>query len=157
MPDLIHYFGYGEMINESYFKEHGFECVSKSNVTLSAWRIVFNKIPTDPSAPEGLGQINIEPTPTNTGMMEGVLYEMDESYLPKLDAYYHYPKEYTRKIMRINRHDFRTVNGIVYFAQPDRIKPGLKPDKATMKILRAARKNMTMLYFARLMNTRTLD
>ncbi|QPJ65222.1 MAG: gamma-glutamylcyclotransferase [Candidatus Nitrohelix vancouverensis] len=157
MPDFINFFAYGEMVNETYFKEQGFEYNSKTNVTLSAYRVVFNKLPSDPNAPEGLGVVNIEPTPTNAGMMEGILYEMDEKYVPKLDEYYEYPKEYTRKVMRINRHDFITVNGIVYFAQPERVKAGLKPDKATMKILRGARKTMSMLYFSRLMGTRTID
>ncbi len=157
MPDFINYFAYGEMVNESYFKEQGFEYNSKTNVTLSGYRVVFNKLPSDPNAPEGMGVVNIEPTPTNAGMMEGILYEMEEKYVPKLDEYYEYPKEYTRKIMRINRHDFITVNGIVYFAQTERVKAGLKPDKATMKILRGARQTMSMLYFSRLMGTKTID
>ena len=51
-------------------------------MTLSAWRRVFNKIPIDNGGVEGLGLVNIEPTPDNSGMMHGELYVMDE----KLDA-----------------------------------------------------------------------
>ncbi|PIQ95775.1 MAG: gamma-glutamylcyclotransferase [Nitrospinae bacterium CG11_big_fil_rev_8_21_14_0_20_56_8] len=157
MPDLIHFFAYGKLVNDDYFKSKGFEYISKISVTLSAYRLVFNKIPTAPDAPEGLGWSNIEPTPNNAGMMEGILYEMDESFLPKLDEYYQYPKEYARKIMKVNRHDFILVNAIVYIAQTGRTKPGLRPDKATMKILKGLRKLHSMLYFSRLMNTPTLD
>jgi len=59
--------------------------------------------------------------------------------------------------MQLNRHDFNTVNGIVYFAQPDKIGNNLKPSKALMKLFKNSRKEMTFLYFARLMNTRTCD
>ena len=90
-------------------------------------------------------------------MMEGVLYEMQDTFLPKLDAFHGYPKECNRKLMNLNRHDFITVRGIVYFAQPDNLGEKLKPSKTLMKLFRKSRKEMTMLYFARLMNTRTCD
>ena len=106
---------------------------------------------------EGQGLPNIEPTPNNAGMMEGMLYDMYDTFLPKLDEFHGYPKECNRKVMDLNAHDFHTVRGIVYFAQPDRIGDKLKPSKALMKLFRKSRKEMTMLYFARLMNTRTCD
>jgi len=157
MQDIVHFFAYGKLMNEEYFKEQGLDYAARSAVTLSAQRVVFNKIPTDENAPEGLGLINIEPTPDNAGMTFGVLYEMEESYLPKLDAYHQAPAEYQRKIMRVTKHDFNLTNALVYVARPEKIKKGLKPDKATMKILRKAKKDMPMLYFSRLMNTPTLD
>ena len=89
--------------------------------------------------------------------MEGVLYEMLDTFLPMLDEFHGYPKESTRKVMDLNAHDFHTVRGIVYFAQPDKIGEKLKPTKALMKLYRKSRKEHSMLYFARLMNTRTCD
>ncbi len=157
MVDTVRFFAYGELMNEDYFKEKGLEYLTKTTVTLSAWKMVFNKIPTDNGGQEGLGLCNIEPTADNDGMMFGVFYEMDESYLPQLDEIHGNPNEYVRKVMRFNRHDFRLVNGIAYVAKPDKIQRGLRPNKATMKLLRAAKKQMPMLYFARLMNTRTVD
>ena len=65
MADVVNFFAYGELINEDYFKEKGLEYISKSSVTLSAWRRVFNKIPIDNGGVEGLGLVNIEPTPDN--------------------------------------------------------------------------------------------
>ena len=157
MADVVNFFAYGELINEDYFKEKGLEYISKSSVTLSAWRRVFNKIPIDNGGQEGLGLCNIEPTPSNAGMMDAMLYEMERKFLPRLDEIHRHPDEYVRKVMQLTRHDFTLVNGYVYMAHPDRTQPGLKPNKATMKIFRGCRKHMQMLYFARLMNTRTID
>jgi hypothetical protein len=157
MVDAVNFFAYGELINEDYFKEKGLEYISKSSVTLSAWRRVFNKIPIDNGGVEGLGLVNIEPTPDNAGMMHGELYVMDEKFVPKLDEIFGHPDEYQRKVMRFNRHDFILINGLTYIARPDKIATGLKPSKATMKIFRKAKKFFPMLYFSRLMNTPTCD
>ena len=155
MPEKISVFAYNELINEDYFKEKGFEYIDKVTVTLSAQRIVFNRLPLEGEGIEGQGLPNIEPTPNNAGMMEGMLYDMYDTFLPKLDEFHGYPKECNRKVMDLNAHDFHTVRGIVYFAQPNRIGDKLKPSKALMKLFKKSRKEMTMLYFARLMNTRT--
>jgi len=157
MSEKISVFAYNELINEDYFKEKSFEYIDKVTVTLSAQRLVFNRLPLEGEGIEGQGLPNIEPTLNNAGMMEGMLYDMYDTFLPKLDEFHGYPKECNRKLMDLNAHDFHTVRGIVYFAQPDRIRDKLKPSKALMKLFRKSRKEMTMLYFARLMNTRTCD
>jgi len=157
MSEKISVFAYNELINEDYFKEKGFEYIDKVTVTLSAQRIVFNRLALEGEGIEGQGLPNIEPTPNNAGMMEGMLYDMYDNFLPKLDEFHGYPKECNRKVMDLNAHDFHTVRGIVYFAQPDRIGDKLKPSKALMKLFKQSRKEMTMLYFARLMNTLTCD
>ena len=157
MSEKISVFTYNELLNEDYFKEMGFDYIEKVTVTLSAQRIVFNRLPPEGTGIEGQGLPNIEPTPDNAGMMEGVLYEMNDTFLPKLDEFHAYPTECSRKLMDLNRHDFNTGRGIIYFAQPDKIEEKLKPSKALMKLYRKSRKEHTMLYFARLMNTRTCD
>ena len=157
MSEIISFFAYNELINESHFKESGFKYIEKVTVTLSAQRIVFNRLPPEKNDIGSQGLPNIEPTPDNAGMMEGVLYEMQDIYLPKLNEFHGYPKECNRKLMNLNRHDFTIVRGIVYFAQPDKIGKNLKPSKAQMKLYRNSKKEMTMLFFARLMNTRTCD
>ncbi|MDP7611166.1 MAG: gamma-glutamylcyclotransferase family protein [Nitrospinaceae bacterium] len=157
MSEKISFFAYNELINEAYFKEAGFEYIEKVTVTLSAQRIAFNRVPPEGTGIEGQGIPNIEPTPNNAGMMEGVLYEMTDDFLPQLDEFHGYPTECTRKLMQLNRHDFTQVNGIVYFALPEKTGKNLKPTKAVMKLFKNSKKEMSMLYFARLMNTRTCD
>ena len=157
MADIVHFFAYDKLISEDYFKEMGLEYVAKSSVTLSGWRLVFNKIPIDNEGLKNLGRPNIEPSPDSTGMMHGELYAMEEKWVPILDELYGHPKEYHRKVMRFNRHDFTLINGLTYIAKPDKIDHGLKPNKATLKILKKAKKLLPMLYFSRLMNTPTCD
>jgi hypothetical protein len=157
MADIINFFAYAELMNEDYFRKQGLDYVDKLSVTLSAHRVVFNKIPNDENAPEGLGCSNIEPTPDNAGMAIGIMYEMEDTYLPRLDEIHQAPKEYQRKVMRFNKHDFAMTNGFLYIAHPEKIQYGLKPDKATMKILRQAKSSVPMLYFSRLMGNKTID
>lgn len=157
MIDLVNFFAYGDLMDEEYFKAQGLEYVDKSSVTLSAWRLVFNRIPTDENSPEGLGLANIEPTHNNAGMMFGMNYEMKDSFVPLLDKIHDYPNQFVRKILRFNRHDFTLINGFAYIARPELTKKGLKPTKAMMKTLRVAKKHVPMLYFSRLMGTKTLD
>lgn len=157
MADIINFFAYAELMNEDYFRELGLDYVDKLSVTLSAHRVVFNKIPDDENAPEGLGMSNIEPTPDNAGMAIGIMYEMEDSYLPRLDEIHQSPREYQRKVMRFNKHDFAMTSGFLYIAPPDKITRGLKPDKATMKILREAKSSMPLLYFSRIMGFKTID
>ena len=157
MADVVNFFAYGELINEDFFKEQGLEYITKTSVTLSAWRLVFNKIPIDNGGIENLGLANIEPTNDNAGMMHGELYAMDEKLIPKLDEFFGHPNEYQRKVLRFNRHDFILISGLTYIARPDKIGTKLKPNKAALKILKKAKKLFPMLYFSRLMNTPTCD
>lgn len=157
MADLINFFAYDDLMNPKVMEEHGLKYRDLFSVSLSAWKLVFNKTPFEENAPPELGLANIIPTANGLGMMEGVLYEIDEIYLPKLDEIYHYPKEYTRKKMRFTRHDFTLTNGIVYIACEDKTNDNLRPSKATLQKLRGAKKYLQMLYFSRLMNIPTCD
>ncbi len=151
MPNIINWFAYDEMMNPEVIKEAGLEYEAAFSVSLSAYKLVFNKIPLDNGGKENLGHANIEPIPGNLGMMDGVLYEMLEENLPKLDALYHHPEEYQRRKMRFTKHDFAFVNGIVYIAQKDRTKSGLLPSKDMLKVYKGCRKVLTRLYLSRLL------
>ena len=151
MPNLISWFAYDEMMNPEIIKQAGLEYETAFSVSLSAYRLVFNKIPLDNGGKENLGLPNIVPTMDNLGMMEGVLYEMLEENLPKLDALYHHPDEYQRKKMRFTKHDFTFVNGIVYIAQKNRTKSGLMPSKDMLKAYKGCRKILTKLYLSKLL------
>ncbi len=157
MPNYIHWFAYDEMMIPENMKEHGLEYNAAFSVTLSAYRLKFNKIPLDNGGIEGLGQANIVPTSNNLGMMEGMLYEIDEKFLPKIDELYHYPDEYLRKKMRFTKHDFSLVNAVVYMAQKDRTDDSLLPTKEVLKKFKVCKKALTMLYISRLLNMPTLE
>ena len=151
MANLINWFAYDEMMNPEIIKEQGLEYRAAFSVSLSAFRLVFNKIPLDNGGKEKLGLPNIAPTLDNLGMLEGVLYEMPEENLKKLDALYHYPEEYQRKKMRFTAHDFHFVNGIVYIAQNNRTQSGLLPSKEILKKYKGCRKYLSRLYLSKLL------
>ena len=157
MGEIVRVYLYDEMMNEGVFKKHGVEFLSKYSVTLSAYKRVFNKIPADNVGLEGLGHANVVPTDDNLGMLIGVMYELDESQIPKLDAFYHHPQEYNRRIMTFQRHDFTPTKGFIYIAPLEKTQSGLKPSKAMMKQFKGAKKSLDMLQFSRLMTTRTCD
>jgi hypothetical protein len=157
MKNVINFFAYGELMNKDIFSQHGLECLARTTVTLSAWKVVFNRIPKEKDSPEGLGLTNIEPTPDSDGMLYGVLYEMDDSFLPRLDEIHNYPEETLRKVFRFTRHDFNMVNGFAYVARPENTATGLKPSKAIKKTLKSCKPDLPMLYFSRMMNVRTID
>ena len=151
MPNIINWFAYDEMMNPEVIKKTELEYRAAFSVSLSAHKLVFNKIPLDNGGKENLGHANIEPIPGNLGMMEGVLYEMLEENVPILDALYGHPGEYQRRKMRFTKHDFAFVNGIVYIAQKDRTKSGLLPSKDMLKVYKGCRKVLTRLYLSRLL------
>ena len=157
MANMINFFTYGELMNPKVMEEHGLKYNALFSVSLSSWKLVFNKTPFEDNAPEGLGLANIVPTADSIGMMEGIIYEMDEAYLPRLDEIHRCPKEYQRKVMRFNKHDFTLTNAFVYVAREEKTAPNLRPSKAIMLKIRGAKKNLQMLYFSRVMNTPTLD
>ncbi len=157
MPNLISWFAYDEMMNPEVIKQAGLEYESAFSVSLSAYRLVFNKIPLDNGGKENLGLPNITPTMDNLGMMEGVLYDLPEENLPKLDALYHHPEEYQRRKMRFTKHDFTFVNGFVYIAQKNRTKSGLLPSKDMLKVYKGCRKILTKLYLSKLLIRPAID
>ncbi len=158
MANYINFFAYDTLILPEVFEKHGFQARNRFSVTLSAYKMVFHKIPADPSQyPEGVGLPTIVPTESNLGMMEGIMYEIDESYLPRLDAYYGYPEEYQRKKVRLTKHDFTFVNGIVYIAQVEKTNPKLLPCQAQLDEYRPARKILSKLYLSRLVTQATVE
>jgi hypothetical protein len=144
-------------MNPKAMEEQGLHCHAMFSASLSAWKLAFNKTPFADNAPPGQGLANIVPTDNGQGMMEGVLYEIDEGHLPKLDEIHRCPKEYTRMKVRVTKHDFTTVGAFVYVAREDKTNDKLRPSKAVMQKIRGAKKQLQMLYFSRLMNIPTCD
>lgn len=157
MSDWVNFFAYDELMNPEVMKEHGVEYNALFSVTLSGFKVIFNKIPLDNGGQEGLGLANMTATADNLGSLPGVLYEMKDDFIPKLDEIYNHPDEYGRKTFRFTKHDFTMVKGFAYVARPEKTAPKLRPNKAMMKRIKGAKKNLQTLYFYKLMQSRTID
>ena len=157
MDDVINFFAYNELMDQRNMRERGLEFVSCSPVTLSAYKLVFNKIPLDNGGIDNLGLANLVPSPNNLGMVTGVLYEMRKDILPMLDEIHGYPHEYNRKIYKLFRHDFNPTKGYIYMALKGRTDDNLRPSKSMLKKYKGARKNLGLLNLSRIMTTPTVD
>lgn len=158
MANYINFFAYDTLIIPEVFEKHGFKTRNRFSVTLSAYKMVFYKIPPDPeNYKEGVGLPTIVPTDSNLGMMEGIMYEVDETLLPQLDAFYSHPNEYQRKKVRLTKHDFTYVNGFCYIAQVEKTNPKLLPCQAQLDEYRAAKKILSKLYLSRLVTQATVE
>lgn len=157
MSDWVNFFAYDDLMNPDVMKEHGVEYNALFSVTLSGFKVAFNKIPIDNGGQEGLGLPNMVTTLDNLGSLAGVLYEMKDDFIPKLDEIYNHPDEYQRKTFRFTKHDFLMVKGFAYVARPEKTAPKLLPNKAMMKRIKGARKNLQTLYFYKLMSRPTID
>lgn len=118
------YFAYGSNMNPERMRQRGIEFSRREHVILNGWRLVFNKIA---SRNPKEGYANIEPD--EEGVVEGILYEIQDSDLEKLDRYEGYPNHYNRIKVKVKLNNVQEVEAITYIAQHDKIKSGLKPSK----------------------------
>lgn len=61
--------------------------------------------------------------------MEGILYEIQDPDIKKLDRCEGYPNHYDRIRARVKLDDGKEVEAITYIARPDKVREGLKPSK----------------------------
>jgi len=84
-----------DRINEDFF--------SRKRGVLEGWRLVFNVY----SQVRECGVANI--VKDGSGMVEGVLYEITENGLKKLDDYEGHPDQYVRKVLKVECEGKNTV------------------------------------------------
>lgn len=105
-------------------KQRGIKFLGRERAVLEGWRLGFNKVASRNSRE---GYANIEKD--EKGIVEGVLYEIRDPDLRKLDRDEGYPNHYGRIKVRVKLDDKQDVEAITYVAQPDRVRSGLKPSR----------------------------
>lgn len=63
--------------------------------------------------------------PKLQGIVEGALYTIPDNNIAKLDVYEGYPREYSRKDVRVTLHDHSEVSTVVYISNPKQIQENL--------------------------------
>ncbi len=102
------------------------------------------------------GYANI--VPDDSGLVEGALYDIDATSLPRLDKCEGYPKHYLKiPIKVLLPSDGHEVCAITYIANPDKIRSGLKPTKEYLGHLLAGKDILSKGYFDWLKRMETLD
>lgn len=145
------YFAYGSNMNPQRLKERRINYVQRSPAILKAWRLEFNKVASRSPA-EGYANIV---TDVN-GIVEGVLYDMRDSDISKLDKYEGYPEHYCRILVTV-LNDGQEIEAITYIANSNNIRTGLRPSKEYLNHLLNGCDLLSEEYCNRLKKWETLD
>lgn len=148
---MLWYFAYGSNMNPARMRERVGDWHARMPGRLPGFRLAFDK---RAAHPEGAGFANI--APEAGGVVEGVLYRLDEAALEKLDGYEGYPGHYGREEMEV-RCDDGVVRAWVYVAMPARTEEGLRPTREYLEHLLAGRNFLSDDYYRMLLETPTLD
>ncbi|MCD6220871.1 gamma-glutamylcyclotransferase [bacterium] len=118
------YFAYGSNMDPEQMKQRGIKLTQREWAILKNWRLEFNKIASR-NPKEGYANIVRD----NNEAVEGILYEISEEDVKKLNKWERYPIHYDRTTVKVNLKDGREINTLVYIAQPDKVRNGLKPTR----------------------------
>lgn len=120
------YFAYGSNCNPAVMKRKEVEYSSRARASLDGYRLRFNKKATRPGLPEGVGFANVSEDPG--GRVEGILYDITDEHLERLDVSERYPDHYVRIDVTV-----QTADGsrpcFTYQAHPDKVARGLRPSR----------------------------
>ena len=149
---MPYYFAYGSNMNPARLRGRCVSFRSHMHAVLKGYGLRFNKVAKDdPRA----GYANVVPEPN--GAVEGVLYELSDGGIERLDHCEGCPCHYRRMSIEVELDDGRAVNALIYVAQPGMIRDGLKPKKEYLAHLLAAQDLLSQAYRAKLAETDTLD
>ena len=105
----MNYYAYGSNMNDKRMIERGVPFTKKEKGILKGYRFVINKISQKDNK---IGFANI--IKDENSEVEGIIYEINDTDILKLDKYEGAPKHYRRELHRINNEDC-----IVYIANPN--------------------------------------
>lgn len=129
----MYYFAYGSNMDPKRIckrLDKSIEELGREHAILRGYRLEFNKIACrNPN--EGYANI----VPDKDGIVEGILYKVDEKDITKLDCYEGYPKHYYRENVKVILDDGKDVEAITYIANPNMVRDGLKPSKEYLEHL----------------------
>ena len=87
----LKYFAYGSNMDPERMRRRGIKFSRREHAVLEGFRLEFNKV-SSRNPREGYANIVKDPE----GIVEGILYEIEESDLSKLDKFEGYPLHYRR-------------------------------------------------------------
>jgi len=150
--DEINYFAYGSNMDVQRMKSREIVFSKRYHAILPGYRLEFNKI-TLFNQKEGYANIVVD----KNEYVEGVLYNIDDVDLEKLDCFEGYPDHYNRITIKVRLDNQSEVEAITYIAQPDKTRRGLKPSKKYLNYLLAAKNILSREYYKKLETWETLD
>lgn len=145
------YFAYGSNMNPDRMNTREVHFKNMNGAILKGYRLEFNKVAKANPA-KGFATIIFDPDE----IVEGILYEIEDEDIKKLDIFEGYPNHYDRKEITVNVNGL-DVKAIVYIAQQDWIKTGLKPTQEYLNHLLSAKEDISESYYNKLKNVVVLN
>lgn len=146
------YFAYGSNCNPAVMERKGVEFTSSQHAVLPGYRLLFNKQALREKLPPGIGFANINEDPEGT--VEGILYDIVDQHLPRLDESERYPDHYGRIEVTVETKD-GAVTCTTYQARPDKVASGLTPSRNYLNHILAAKDFLSWQYYQALDKAQT--
>lgn len=124
----------------------------RRRAVLHGYRLDFNKV-AQRSLMEGYANIMQD----DAGIVEGVLYSVNQGAIELLDRCEGYPTHYDRIQIPVITEDGSIVNATVYVAQPQKLGIGLTPSREYIAHLLAGADLLSLSYIKTLENWQTID
>ncbi len=147
------YFAFGSNMNAKRMGVRGVEFSGRKRAILEGWRLEFNTTVDPENHKEGYANIVTD----KKGIVEGILYKIQNDGLENLDRYEEYPDHYKRIKVKVRLDNGKRVQATIYIAQPSKIRAGLKPSKKYLKHLLKGRDLLSKKYYEMLRRWPTLD
>ena len=93
------YFAYGSNCNPAILRRKGVEFTDRQRAELRGYRLMFNKKSLRAALPDNVGFANINEDAA--GVVEGILYEIADTSLGRLDESERYPDHYDRVVVEV--------------------------------------------------------
>ncbi len=147
----MRYFAYGSNMSEERMQERlGREYQVLGKARLKGYKLAFNKqndkIPMN-------GYANLMEAPES--VVEGVLYEVGEAGMHKLDRKEGVPAHYRRAVVQVET-DEGVQEAVTYMACPEKVREGLLPTEEYLRHLLKGKKYLSEAYYNELKHQPTL-
>ncbi len=146
------YFAYGSNMDPDRMKKRGILFSKREHAILKGFRLEFNKI-----VLKNLNEGKANIVKDNKESVEGVLYEIEEDDLRKLDKFEGYPTHYRREDVNVILDSGEIVKATTYIAQSNMTRGGLKPTKKYLSHLLKGCDLLSKEYCEKLKRVETLD
>jgi len=146
------YFAYGSNCNPAIMAKKRVEFISRSRGRLNGYHLLFNKMALRERLPDGIGFANINED--SAGTVEGVVYDIVDEHLPRLDESERYPEHYRRITVTVETEEGPT-ECLTYQAQLDKIADGLVPSRNYLNHILAGHDFLSKQYFDALDQSQT--
>lgn len=150
--DFMYYFAYGSNMDPERMKKRGVKFSLRVRAVLKGYALKFDKVVSGNSE-EGYANI----VKDEHSEVEGVLYEIYQEGLEKLDSCEGCPSHYKQITVKVLLDDGKEVEAKTYIANSEKIKEGLKPRKEYLSHLLAASDVLSPEYIKKLEKTSTYD